>query len=625
MKTKYFQNSLAVFQGGGCKGIAYAGVLKACEEFGIKFSEVVGVSAGSIIAVLVAAGARYQDILKNLEKLDLSHIYKSKTKNKLSNMCNDVFSIYKVYKYLGIYDSSYIDTFMSQILQQLLDTKKTVKFKDLKMPCSILVSDVYENDSKVYSSLNTPDEDVAKAVQKSCNIPFFFTPLDNRYIDGGLLSNLPIHLLTQNNTFHSKIFAFGFSQMKIDKEPETIRQYLNAITNTVLNGSINIQIGLQSNVNIINIDTGNIKATDFEKIKEESTKQELIQAGYEAVQNFFENEVSSLKENVKNNYVCKDSFETNSLIVSSNDHQYQSITLVDDKIEWIYSLFPTFINWIKSKCTVTLVLEDKTKIKPNEDYDFQIRLLNALGVRIIYRNNIPFRGIVFKGKEDNISQAIVYNSNHEIESQDSKQYFGIEDYDVINSLFSRIEVKNQNNTGNNSLCVKNIPEDDIFKKLRNVDQYKSHAVQIKYQTIEIENVSFLTKYIRGYKLKQIHNILDLYDGSTDVFKFTPKSIIYSNNQSTIITPPIIEKHGSNYFVIEGNTRLFYLYYNKVVRVNCIVIDNVSENLPSSSKYSISELLVTDKTKEGKERYNNFDYSRFRKIEKNMRNPKECLL
>ena len=43
------------FQGGGAKGIAYAGALKALEERGYGFKAVAGTSAGSIVAALVAA------------------------------------------------------------------------------------------------------------------------------------------------------------------------------------------------------------------------------------------------------------------------------------------------------------------------------------------------------------------------------------------------------------------------------------------------------------------------------------------------------------------------------------------------------------------------------------------
>ena len=44
------------FAGGGIRGIAHAGVLKALEENNIKIEAVGGTSAGSIVAALYAMG-----------------------------------------------------------------------------------------------------------------------------------------------------------------------------------------------------------------------------------------------------------------------------------------------------------------------------------------------------------------------------------------------------------------------------------------------------------------------------------------------------------------------------------------------------------------------------------------
>jgi len=45
-----------VFEGGGAKGLAFVGALQAIERHGFKARRVVGTSAGSIVAILVAAG-----------------------------------------------------------------------------------------------------------------------------------------------------------------------------------------------------------------------------------------------------------------------------------------------------------------------------------------------------------------------------------------------------------------------------------------------------------------------------------------------------------------------------------------------------------------------------------------
>lgn len=47
---------VAIFEGGGAKGIWHIGAFKATEERNIKFSSIGGTSAGAIIASLIAAG-----------------------------------------------------------------------------------------------------------------------------------------------------------------------------------------------------------------------------------------------------------------------------------------------------------------------------------------------------------------------------------------------------------------------------------------------------------------------------------------------------------------------------------------------------------------------------------------
>ena len=51
------------FSGGGARGFAHIGVMMALREFGIKPDVISGVSAGSIAAVLYAAGLTPLDIM----------------------------------------------------------------------------------------------------------------------------------------------------------------------------------------------------------------------------------------------------------------------------------------------------------------------------------------------------------------------------------------------------------------------------------------------------------------------------------------------------------------------------------------------------------------------------------
>lgn len=56
-----------VFEGGGAKGGAFAGALRAFERNGHKPRRVIGSSAGSIVATLIAAGYSAEECLEALE------------------------------------------------------------------------------------------------------------------------------------------------------------------------------------------------------------------------------------------------------------------------------------------------------------------------------------------------------------------------------------------------------------------------------------------------------------------------------------------------------------------------------------------------------------------------------
>lgn len=61
------------FSGGGIKGVAHIGALKAFEEENIHFNYIAGTSFGSIIATLYALGYRsdemYEIIKENINKI----------------------------------------------------------------------------------------------------------------------------------------------------------------------------------------------------------------------------------------------------------------------------------------------------------------------------------------------------------------------------------------------------------------------------------------------------------------------------------------------------------------------------------------------------------------------------
>jgi NTE family protein len=60
-----------VLSGGGARGIAHIGVLKALEEMDIRFDRISGTSAGSIVGALYASGHTPDEIFELVKNLSI--------------------------------------------------------------------------------------------------------------------------------------------------------------------------------------------------------------------------------------------------------------------------------------------------------------------------------------------------------------------------------------------------------------------------------------------------------------------------------------------------------------------------------------------------------------------------
>lgn len=183
--------------GGGIRGIAHAGVLKALEENNIKIYAIGGTSSGSIIATLYAMGYSpyYIYILFKKYAKDLVN---QNSISKVTSIGN--FMANKKGNFQGFYTGEEIESGFNNIALR----KGVKKISDIEMPIVIPTVDV--QDSKKYiitnkipekSSPNTEyinNIDIGKAIRASSSFPVVFSPCEynkHRFLDGGILDNFP--------------------------------------------------------------------------------------------------------------------------------------------------------------------------------------------------------------------------------------------------------------------------------------------------------------------------------------------------------------------------------------------------------------------------------------------------
>lgn len=159
------------FGGGGARGFAHIGAIRAFEESGVKFDYVSGCSAGSVAAAAYCSGMRYEEIYaaaKGLKKEDL-------LSSKLFFMPSDPKRVAET---------------IGKILGDKDDFSKCV------IPLTILSTDIVKGCEYVFENSGP----ISFAVSASCAVPGLFAPVckdDKLLMDGGLLDNIPVRLLRE--------------------------------------------------------------------------------------------------------------------------------------------------------------------------------------------------------------------------------------------------------------------------------------------------------------------------------------------------------------------------------------------------------------------------------------------
>jgi len=191
-----------IFEGGGVKGIAYAGALRVLEQQNIvsDIKRAAGTSAGAITAALIALGAASQDVQKIVggtkfrEFMDDSFWLPGDIDRLIHDYGwykGDAFSAWMQKQVYALAQDSEL-TFTE--LKQLAAQPKS-KFKEF----FVVGTNLSMQMPMVYSEETTPDLPIWEAVRISMSIPLFFAAMrlqqaKDILVDGGVTWNYPLDL-----------------------------------------------------------------------------------------------------------------------------------------------------------------------------------------------------------------------------------------------------------------------------------------------------------------------------------------------------------------------------------------------------------------------------------------------
>jgi len=153
-----------VLSGGGARGIAHIGVLKALNELNIHPTIISGTSAGSIIGVLYAMGLSSQEMINFVGHSSLWKFFRFEwSAGGLSNL--------------------------NYLKERLIQIGIPPNFEDLQKKLYVTTTNLTKGKTEIFH-----EGPLLETILASCSIPLVFKPViinGDRYADGGILNNLP--------------------------------------------------------------------------------------------------------------------------------------------------------------------------------------------------------------------------------------------------------------------------------------------------------------------------------------------------------------------------------------------------------------------------------------------------
>lgn len=152
--------------GGGARGFAHIGVLKALEDNSIPIDFISGTSAGSFVGAAIATGMSVTELLEIAKKIGWLNM------TKLSYSPRAILS----------------NVPMGKFIEQNFPVRR---FEDLAIPFTAVTCDLETGKEVLFKE----EGDLAFAVRASCAVPGVFLPLTDEtgrhLIDGGVTSPMP--------------------------------------------------------------------------------------------------------------------------------------------------------------------------------------------------------------------------------------------------------------------------------------------------------------------------------------------------------------------------------------------------------------------------------------------------
>jgi NTE family protein len=366
-----------VLSGGGAKGLAHIGVLKALEENNIPIDYITGTSMGGIVGALYAAGyspkeieyialsSDFQDWVSGKYDSDYSYFFQKKGLNpSFISAKLQIDTGFQVKFRSNLINDIPLNFALIEVLAQASANAKN-NFDNLFVPFRCIVSDVFSQKMIPLKSGN-----LVEAVRGTFTIPLVYRPIkvDDKYVfDGGLYDNFPVDVMKTDFT-PDIIIGSNVSSKTFNTYPKNIDEKLMNKFLIYLFLSKSDSTSLGENGIYIQPDLTNYTSINFSPV------EELIKQGYDATIAHLQKIKSKIKRtaNVDSLALNRKSFIDKNPYLTFNNIKVSGVD--DKKKAYVRNVF----NYEKKDLNLKDIKEGYYKLLGDDNFETVYPRLNYL-------------------------------------------------------------------------------------------------------------------------------------------------------------------------------------------------------------------------------------------------------
>lgn len=247
MKRNYYWGY--ALSGGGLRGFAHLGALRALKEQGIEPEIISGTSVGSIVGAFYADGYDPQYIYEIFQSIRFRDIVATN------------------FDQAGFFKTTSIRNLLEKHL-------RSRRFEDLRIPLKVIASDIEEGACHCFTQ-----GELIRPILASCSVPIVYTPMEidgHYYVDGGMFDNFPVECIRKEC---NRIVGINVSPVIRKKYEKTLKY--------IIERSMNYMVGANTVKSIKNCDylITSDELSEYSLFDTASTEK-LYRTGYEIARTY---------------------------------------------------------------------------------------------------------------------------------------------------------------------------------------------------------------------------------------------------------------------------------------------------------------------------------------------------